>query len=358
MRGLTVKSKFSNILVAIGWLLATPLLRGAEADAPRSTGPSEVGTTGESGNGAPPGPATNEHTSKDLSDVTSWEKLQSGPFAETESNRYRLTQEQAGFVIESETTLPEGPGVISYAVVATRERHGTPGLKGTLVFEVDLVDYLNNGEYLNKYMSAIGQPSDHEDPVFGNYLMGWGITIGNIRGFVTGMDDGDRKRAVQFHFDGYSRRGFFSTLCRQISTQDQQEYRRFTQTELMESLKDYFAGKETYEDAVRRVVPYRSMDDATALYSRHWPAAEGGTEGPGVVRGRFGIMLSNDGNTLSWLLDGKVMESCDITGYFDSSTDDFSEGVYVTVGAGAGFRKNSWRFAKPRLRWGEKGSLF
>jgi len=71
--------------------------------------------------------------------------------------------------------------VMSYGVVATRERHGAPGLKGTLIFEVDFVGYTNDGEYLNKYMSAIGQPSDHEDPIFGLYLMGWGITIGNLK---------------------------------------------------------------------------------------------------------------------------------------------------------------------------------
>lgn len=302
-----------------------------------------------------PVPNDKQKTMKDLTDANAWEKLQSGAFTESGANRYRLTQEQAGFVIESETTRPEGPGVISYGVIATRERHGAPGLKGTLIFEVDFVEYTNNGEYLNKYMSAIGQPSDHEDPIFGNYLMGWGITIGNLKGFVTGMDDGDRKRAVQFHFDGYSKWGFGSCMNRQISTQDQQKYPRFTQKELMERLADYFAGKETYEDAVRRMTPYRSMDDATVLSARHYPLDEGGTGGGGVIQGRswghrYGIMLSDDGNTFSWLLDGKVMDSCDITGYFSSSTDDFADGVYISIGGGAGFRKNLWRFANPRLR--------
>jgi len=56
-------------------------------------------------------------------------------------------------------------------------------------------------------------------------------------------------------------------------------------------------------------------------------------------------MLSDDANTCSWTLDGKVMDSCDITGYFSSSTDDFADGVYISVGGGAGFRKNLWRCA-------------
>jgi hypothetical protein len=60
-------------------------------------------------------------------------------------------------------------------------------------------------------------------------------------------------------------------------------------------------------------------------------------------------MLSDDGNTFSWLLGGKVMDSCDITGYFRSSTDDFADGVHISIGGGAGFRKNLWRFANPRL---------
>ena len=290
----------------------------------------------------------------DLTSINAWQTLQEGAFAESDSNHFRLVQEERGFAIESETTAPEGPGVMSYGVVATRERHGAPGLKGTLIFEVDFVEYSNDGEYLNKYMSAIGQPSDHEDPIFGLYLMGWGITIGNLKGFVTGMDDGDRRRAVQFHFDGYSKWGFGSTMCRQISTQDQQDYPRFTQTELMESTQDCFAGKETYAEWARRVMPYRSMNDATVLCARHYPLDENGTGSPGVIQGcswghRYGVMLSDNGNTFAWLLDGKVMDSYDITGYFSSSTDDFCEGVYISIGGGAGFRKNLWRFTNPRI---------
>jgi len=287
----------------------------------------------------------------DLTSINAWEQLQS---YQSEVNHYRMVQEEGGFGIESETTVPEGPAVMSYGVVATRERHGTPGLRGTLVFEVDFVEYTNDGEYLNKYMSAIGQPSDHEDPLFGLYLMGWGITIGNRRGFVGGMEDGDHQRAVQFHFDGYSKWGFGSCMCRQISTQDQQDYPRFTQTELMESTQDCFAGKETYAEWARRVMPYRSMNDATVLCARHYPLDENGTGSPGVIQGcswghRYGVMLSDNGNTFAWLLDGKVMDSYDITGYFSSSTDDFCEGVYISIGGGAGFRKNLWRFANPRI---------
>ena len=331
-------------------LLAMPLLCGAE---PAGTQPGRTdvaGTSTESKNNVnkeKPMSNDKERTMIDLTDTNAWEVPARWPGA-------RLTQEKAGFVIESETTQPEGPGVISYGVIATRERHGAPGLRGTLIFEVDFVDYTNNAEYLNKYMSAIGQPSDHEDPVFGLYLMGWGITIGNLKGFVTGMDDGDRKRAVQFHFDSYSKWGFGSCMNRQISTQDQQKYPRFTQKELMESTKDYFAGKETYEAWARRVMPYRSMNDSTALSARHYPLDKSGTGSSGVIQGRswghrYGIMLSDDGNTFSWLLDGKVMDSCDITGYFSSSTDDFADGVYISIGGGAGFRKNLWQFANPRL---------
>ena len=327
-----------------GWLTAEEGGQGAE---PQEKTPAAAP-------GAVPGRKSAVNTN--LTNVSAWEKLAAGPFSETAVNAYSLTQERDGLAIAAETRQPQGPGVIAYGVIATRERHGAPGVKGTLIFEVDFVEYTNNGEYLNKYMSAIGQPSDHEDPIYGLYLMGWGITIGNIKGFVTGIDDGDRKRAVQFHFDHYSKKGCFSTLCRQISTQDRQKYPRFTQTELMKVQADYLAGKETLEDLVRRVFPYRSMDDATALSARHYPLAKGGGGNLGGIRGdrswghRFGIMLSNDGNTFSWLLDGKVMDSADISGYFSSSTDVFAEGVFISIGGGAGFRKNRWRFANPQIR--------
>jgi hypothetical protein len=48
--------------------------------------------------------------------------------------------------------------------------------------------------------------------------------------------------------------------------------------------------------------------------------------------------------------EGCCKAGCSEGRYFSSSTDDFAEGVYITVGAGAGFRKNLWRFANAQIK--------
>lgn len=278
-------------------------------------------------------------------DLDQWEKVPR--FVEMDKlNSFSMKRDHDDLLIESETTRPEGPAVMSYGVITTRGRHLNPGLKGINIFEVDFRDYTNNDVYLNKYMTGIGHKSDVEDPFFGLYLMGWGLTIGNVRGFVGGKDDADRKRAVQFHFDHYSRWGFGSCMNRQISAEDIAQLPRFTQEELLKHLEDIYRGK---------VTPYRSMDDATVLSGRHYHIDGRSVSNFAGIRGsssghRYGIMLSDGGNTFSWMLDGTVMDSYDITGYFGSSTDDFAEGAYISIGGGAGFQKNLWRFANPKIR--------
>ena len=75
-----------------------------------------------------------------------------------------------------------------------------------------------------------------------------------------------------------------------ISSDDVQTYPRFTQAELIALLDEIYAGTAT---------PYRSMDDATILSARHYRIDEAST-----------------GNS---------------------------------IGGGAGFRSNRWRFANPGI---------
>jgi len=278
----------------------------------------------------------------DITHIDAWEKVAS---YDDGNNIFTLAQEAGELIIASRTSHLAGPAVMSYGGIATRERCFAPGLKGTNIFEIDFVDYTNDGDYVNTYMTAIGHPSDHEDPMFGLYLMGWGITIGHRKGFVGGIDHEDRQHAVQFHFDHYSKWGFGSCMNRQISSDDARRYPRFTQAELIDRLDDIYAGT---------VTPYRSMDDATILSARHYRPDE---ERAGPLSSlcehswghRYGLMLSDNGNTFSWLLDGHVIDSHDITGYFDIGSDDFADGVFISIGGGAGFRSNRWRFANPRV---------
>lgn len=45
-------------------------------------------------------------------------------------------------------------------------------------------------------MKSNGDAADREDPLWGLYLLGWCITIGNVPGFVGGIDETDRKDAL------------------------------------------------------------------------------------------------------------------------------------------------------------------
>ena len=281
-----------------------------------------------------------------LADISQWETVE---FYERGGlNKFSLEQVDGDMVIESETVRPEGPKAMSYGVIATRERNFAPHLKGTNIFEVDFVEYSNNGEYINKYMTKLGNAGDREDPVFGLYLMGWCITIGNIQRLAGGIDDAERNRAVQFHFDHRSKITE-SVMNRQISREDLKAFPKFKRPEdVVRYWEDIAAGR-------RQPSPYRSRNDSTILFARQYGIDESGA---GDLAGigkrswghRYGVMLSDDGNTFSWMLDGKVMDTHDITGYFSSSTDDFANGAYVTLGGGGSYRKNLWRFRNPCVR--------
>ena len=58
---------------------------------------------------------------------------------------------------------------------------------------------------------------------------------------------------------------------------------------------------------------------------------------------RYGLYLTDDANTVYWTLDGEVMDSIDITGYFSSSPESVREGAFLTVMGVGGFQRNTWR---------------
>ena len=53
-----------------------------------------------------------------------------------------------------------------------------------IILLAHLSEYVHSGEFINKYLTINGAPCDVEDPVGGLYLMGWGMTLGNFKGFV------------------------------------------------------------------------------------------------------------------------------------------------------------------------------
>ena len=58
---------------------------------------------------------------------------------------------------------------------------------------------------------------------------------------------------------------------------------------------------------------------------------------------RWGLYLTDDANTVYWTLDGQVMDSADITGYFSSSPDPVGEEAFLSVIGVGGFERNTWK---------------
>lgn len=66
---------------------------------------------------------------------------------------------------------------------------------------------------------------------------------------------------------------------------------------------------------------------------------------------RYGLLLSDDAKTVSWTLDGKVMDTVDITGCFDSSPDCVRQGAgaYASIIGGGSYRENCWKVSNVKI---------
>ena len=232
-------------------------------------------------------------------------------------------------LVKTTTTMPAGPGVMAYGGFVTKDRHFNPGLSGTNVFEVSLLDYTPGGEFLNRWLTFYGNPGDAEDLVGGRYDMGWGLTIASFPGFITGREDRVKDRAVQLHFDGWVKYGWSSILCRIVAPGDQEKYPEFDHK------------TETYEAKPKPFVAQPCL----ILESRRDLAAEGSSP----YGHRYGLGLTDNGDTVFWTLDGQEMGRADITGYFQSAPQAVQNGAYASVFMGGSYQSNIWKFAKAEV---------
>ena len=231
--------------------------------------------------------------------------------------------------IRATTTMSAGPAVMAYGGFVTQDKHFGPGLPGTNMLEITLSDYQPEGEYLNRWLSYYGTPGDVEDPVGGRYEMGWGLAIGSFRGFITGREDSVRDRAVQLHFDGWSKYGWCTILCRNIVPGDEAKYPGF------DPKTEMYATKPKPYIAQPCVILAAGLD----------LKAEGGSP----FGHRYGLGLTDDGNTVFWTLNGQLMDSADITGFFGSAPVATKDGAYASVCMGGSYQNNVWQYSQARI---------
>jgi hypothetical protein len=130
------------------------------------------------------------------------------------------------------------------------------------------------------------------------------------------------RRAVQIHFDWMSKWGLVYYLCRSILPED---YGKYPGWDLRLDSLEEFIGKGQYVGGAVFV-----------LAARHSSGQEVNPLGR-----RYGLYLTDDGNTVSWTLDGKVMDTVDISGYFTADPEVMRDGAYVSI-SGAGYQPHIW----------------
>lgn len=259
-----------------------------------------------------------------------WQKAAIPKLRAKRAIRQAEARAEGGYaVVKATTTMPAGPAVFAYAGFYTRERQFSPGLSGTNVFEITLADYTPGGEFLNKYLDAYGAPSDVEDPVSGRYIMGACLMIGSFPGLILGKEDAVKDRAVQFGFDWWSKYGFSPWIARNIIPGDEEKYPQWDP-------------KKQPMDAMSKPFIARPC---LVLAHRKNPTGEGGSP----VGHRYGLGLTDDGNTAFWTLDGRVMDVVNITGHFQSSPDSVKQGACGSVCMAGSYQSNVWKFTSAKI---------
>ena len=249
--------------------------------------------------------------------------------------------------LQADTTATEGPGVMAYGNMCTKTRIFNPHLAGTNLFEFTLKDYTHTGSFLNKYIMR-GDSSDFEDPVKGSFLTGFGLAISSFKGMV-GDKPVSRKiapedtveRVVDIHFDLFSKAGIFFYLGRNIIAGDTDKIPLLDRELNDKIIEKGIPKKYTFPEMIPNItLPGHQVTQA----QRFNPAGDNCGWGH-----RYGLQLTNDGNTLSWLMDGKMIDTVDISGFFSSSPGCVAEGAFATVVGGGSYERNAWIISDLRI---------
>lgn len=235
--------------------------------------------------------------------------------------------------IDSPIEPPPAPGKWGGFGIATTRKRFNPGLKGTNGLEVTFVDYRYGGEYMNQYTSFDGHAIDEEDPISGLYLVGFALTVSSFQGMVGSEPDRNKDpeeqlhRTVQIHFDWYQKWGLAFNLNRNVIPGDKEKYHIWTLETDGELAKQHKVPPVPYI-----TIPGNSVSLAVQLHPL-------GITNP--AGHRMGLWIGNDGDSLGWTLDGRMMDEVDISGFFGSSAELFKDGAYAIIAGGSSYAENT-----------------
>ena len=252
-----------------------------------------------------------EYDPPDYFDMTRWTRMGTGQ-ARTEDGYWLLD------VLR--------PPEVAVGGFATTESSFNPGLAGTNGVEITLADFSHEGD----------NPEELEQMML---VQAWSLTLGSWQGQLGGQ--GEKDRGVQLHFDLILPNGLFVYLVRGLVPEDFDKYPR----------DGYGAGgpkdlserelRQLHEDAVEQGGVFIS-ESAFSLAARVYRTEQEIQEILGRSR-RWGLYLTDDANTVYWTLDGQVLDSVDITGYFSSSPESVQDGAFLSVMGVGLFQRNTWK---------------
>jgi hypothetical protein len=280
-------------------------------------------------------------------DANNWQLfVQRNSYAEAPIQK-TVSFDQGKARIQADTITPEGPGVMAYGNMCTKQRVFSPDLKGTNLFEFTLEDYSHSGPFLNKYIMR-GDSSDFEDPVKGSFVTGFGLAISSFQGMVGDKPVSRRiapedtvERVVQIHFDWFSKAGIFFYLGRNIVAGDTEKIPLLDRELNDRIIENKIPRDYTFPEMIPNItLPGHQVTQA----QRFNPAGDNCGWGH-----RYGLQLTDDGNTLSWLMDGKMMDTVDISGFFSSSPGCVADGAFATIVGGGSYEQNTWTLSDLRI---------
>ena len=244
-----------------------------------------------------------------------------------------------GFLLEAEfegNQAFQGPGVgprgMVSACAATLQGVITPGPAGAGLFEIRLASYEHEGEKVNCWLDAYGRTSDVDLPSEGQLEMRWGIALGTTPGMVHTKRPMPTDRVVQVRFDWWTRRGLVVFLGRNLLAGERSHYRRWNPR------------RKPLDGSLQ--APFRD-GHFLVLCARFFSHDELRPLGHG-----YGLGLAHDGQELHWTLDGRVVDTVRVEGFWGSSPNGDVGGLRASIVGMSCYRRNIWRFDSLSLRGG------
>ena len=247
--------------------------------------------------------------------------------AKLDAYRWRIIQgntrtENGSCLMQAFRSPPPGPGGFTFSMFGLKEKCLTPSLKGDNGVEITLEGYTHETNY----------PKGLDENIPRGHIMGWGLTLANWRGQIGSQKDPRHDRGLQLHIDWMGPQGVYISFVRGLVPED---FKAYSNDNVWRSTPEAFRTQQDKLIEKGAFISEPCLVMACRIYRPDKRFLE--------KRHRYGLYLTDDARTAYWKLDGKVMDSFDITGYFDSSPKCAKEGLYLTIAAAGIYQKNVWK---------------